>query len=156
MNAPSSDDPHESLNNLARLMQNELDHLLEQKEGLRRRMQKLRRVLHELRGSRDSSSSKVSKSRRWRTADREAARKHRALYEQLWRACRIAFMEMGGVASSHQIYALIKRRGSFSFGALEEEPMVAITRVLNLMAHAGEAERIGDQNNPTWRYMTAR
>ena len=158
MDDPSSHDPHEALNHLAQLMQKELDDLLQQKASLRRRMQKLHRVLRQLRVGRDSSASnsKPSKSNKAAVVDREKARTRRALYEQLWRACRIAFLEMGGIASSHQVYELIKRRGSFSFDALDEEPLAAITRILHLMANAGEAERTGDQNNPTWRYMTAK
>lgn len=159
MSAPPPDDPHESLNHLANLMQKELDHLLEQKAGLRRRMQKLRRMLLQLRGKPQNASAKnksSSNSRRARAAAREKGRIRRELYEQLWRACRIAFMESGGVASPDHIYTLVKRRGSFSFEALEEEPMAAIDRTLTLMLYAGEAERTGDERNPVWRYMTAK
>lgn len=134
-----------SLNDTVALLQAELDELLEQKATIRLRMRNLKRHLGIVEAG--SASVPVRRRKRWQSvtaAHRAENRKLRRLHDELSRACRIAFMELGGTASAEQLCAAIVRRGSFSFSLLKERPGAAITRTLNSMARSSEVVRASD------------
>jgi hypothetical protein len=80
------------------------------------------------------------KSRRLRNVTRRAeAREMCRFHEGVWRACRIAFLEVGGTATPKELYSAIVRRGSFSFGVHDGDAITAIVRTLTSVAGAGMA-----------------
>jgi len=147
-----------SVRGIIELMQGELDELVQQKAALARRARNLRRLLYTISTEgRDPAVSGASalKSRgyrRYRHALKSAtSRTVQCSYHELRRACRIALMEAGGTAAPDQIHSLVVRRDSFLFAALNEEPVDAIVRVLNIMAEAGEASRLTKDHYPLFR-----
>lgn len=143
--------PRNSLNDTVALLQEELDELLQQKAAIRSRMRNLRRHLSILQT--DSASAQHPRRKRWRsvtTAHRAQTRKIRQLHDELARACRIAFMELGGAATDEELQAAIVRRGSFSFALVKENPSAAITRTLHSMAQSSEVVPASDSR---WSYQ---
>lgn len=141
----------DSINNTVALLQAELDELLQQKATIRLRMRNLRRHLGTLEAG--SGSAKHRRRKRGRAvtaAHRAETRKVCQLHDELSRACRIAFMELGGTVTAEELYAAIVRRGSFSFSLLKETPGAAITRALNSMARSSEVLRALDSR---WTYQ---
>src|SRR5690349_1519266 len=100
-----SDQLHGSVQGIVSLLQAELDVLIKQKADLKRRRRSLSRILRSLvqePGESVRPGSGLLKSRRFRkhverasASARESHRKH----NELRRACRIAFLEAGGVAT---------------------------------------------------------
>lgn len=140
-------------------MRTQLDELVRQKAELGRRRRKLLRLKYSLlREGRRSpgygrGALKFPRLCNYLNRVRTGIRKSRRLHNELRRACRIAFAEAGGVATPDQIYSLIARRCSFSFIDLEEEPVFAIVRTLNVMAKAGEARRTTSDPHSTWKFI---
>jgi hypothetical protein len=129
----------------------ELDELLERKARIKLRMRNLRVRLRSL--ERESPSGLRKKYRRSQSLVRKAqAREMRQLQEELHRACRIAFLELGGTATPDALHSAIERRGSFSFGTMNEKPVVAIIRTLTAMAESGEATCCPNGSQPKWSY----
>jgi len=134
-----ADGVRDSLTEVVALLQAELDELLQQKAGIKLRMRNLRRRLGILQAGCVGARSVRRKSRRSGTVARRAqSRKICHLHDELSRACRIAFLELGGTATAEEIYTAIARRGSFVFSLLEEHSIAAIARTLESMAQSGE------------------
>jgi hypothetical protein len=72
--------------------------------------------------------------------------------DALSRACRIALLEAGGIASLEEIQLRITRRGSFSF-INSSFASASLIRTLNTMARAGEVCCQGDGSQSKWRRM---
>ena len=137
-----ADGPGHSITDTVALLQAELDKLLQQKATIKLRMRTLRRHLGLLQTA--SVSTQRRRRKRWRSvaaAHRTETRAIRRLHDELSRACRIAFMELGGTATAEELHGAIARRGSFSFSLLKESPSAAITRTLNSMALSDEVVR---------------
>jgi len=74
------------------------------------------------------------------------------MHNQLLRACRIAFMDTGGVATPDQIFAAILRLGSFQFHSLAEPPRTAMFRTLTVMSEMNEAKCLIGESHAPWQY----
>jgi hypothetical protein len=150
---------HASVQNLVILMRSQLDELVRRKADLGRRRRKLLRLRHRLLcGARRSpgygaGALKSSRLRNYVKRASAGARKFQRLHNNLRRACRIAFVEVGGVATPDQIYSLIVRRCSFSFIDVEAEPADAIVHTLNVMAKAGEVQCLTSDPNSAWKFV---
>ena len=139
---------HPSVSAIICSMQVEIDALTQQKAELERGLRKLYGRLRALRAAKgDAPQEKPAPAqlrrsgRRLRKALRlPATDKAQKLYEELRRACRIALLEAEGPTTPDQIHRSIIRRGSFAFEVLDEEPITAILRVLNLIGERTEAD----------------
>ena len=152
---PASDNLRRSIACIVGLLQGELEALLEQKSTIKLRLRALRRRLSSLPGESPRGPKTRSKYRRsQKAAGRGQARELRQLHEQLRRACRIAFLELGGTATPDQLCSAIIRRGSFSFAAINEQPVTAIRHMLTSMAQSGEATCSSNGTHPKWVYNT--
>jgi regulator of replication initiation timing len=139
-----------SVNEIVDLLQAKLDELLQQKAAIRLHMRNLRRRLGILRANSNNGRATRPNARRTRNqAQRAESRKVCHLHEELARACRIAFLELGETATPDELYAAIQRRGSFSFSLLEEKPESAVLRILTTMGERHEAVR---GSNSRWTY----
>jgi hypothetical protein len=149
-----SNDLSGSLNCIVGLMQTELDDLLQQKARIKLQMRNLRHRLGILQaGSRKTNRTSRPMARRPPNASRRAqARKICHLHEELARACRIAFLELGGIATPDELYAAILRRGSFMFPAIQNKPTVSISQVLVSMAQCGEATSSNQGPQSRWTH----
>lgn len=146
-----------SVQSIMDLMQAELDRLLAHKAELGRRRRNLFRRLDTLLeepSHRRSGVGALQSSPLCAHAQRAiaSARNFWSEHNELKRACRIALMEAGGVATSHEIYSHIVHRDSFSFTSLKEKPISAIVRTLNFMVEAGEVNRITGAPD-SWQLM---
>jgi hypothetical protein len=152
----SSVDPNElerSLNSIAGMLQAELDEALQQKVNIKLRMRSLRRHLGILEAKSNGKSASRAKFHRARSAVRRAlAQEMSRAHEELWRACRIAFLELGGTATPEELYSAIARRKSFSFAAIGDEALIAVRRVLNSMLQSGEVVSSAANSPPQWTY----
>lgn len=154
-----SNDLPGSLSCIASLLQTQLDELLQEKARIKLRLRNLRHRLSILKAS---SKNKKRTARRDVSAlrsnaiHRTQARRTFRLQEELARACRIAFLELGGSATAEELQAAILRRGSFSFNALEKEPIVAINHILVALARSGEAISGNERPQSRWAYQSAR
>jgi regulator of replication initiation timing len=147
----NSESQESSVQCVVRQLQLELDELLDRKARIKLRMRNLRVRLRSL--ERGASGALRKKHRRSQSLTRRAqADKLRELQEELYRACRIAFLELGGTATPEALHLAIVRRGSFSFAALQEEPIAAIIRTLTEMAQSGEATCSTNGSEPQWRH----
>ena len=130
-------DLHASIHEVVNSIQSEIDALVQQKADLARiRMNMWRRFLAfktETNPSRGDRTRRGSK-RQHSAAERASAHKSRSLNRELWRACRIAIMEVVENPTAKQIYSQIVRRGSFNFDGLKENPISAIARTLTVMS----------------------
>jgi hypothetical protein len=153
MNHEDPEDLRRSINCIVILLQTELDDLLQQKATNKLRLRTLRRHLASLRNESCRRPSARSKYRRLQDGRAQAAKLRQAI-EELRRACRIAFLELGGSATAHELYLAITRRESFSFAAIKEEPIVAIIRTLTSMAKSGEATCGINGSRPKWTHNT--
>lgn len=136
-------------------MQKELDDLIRQKRNIRRQMRSLKRSLHRFpsgSGSAGRSGTALKSQQFSSKAGRPRGRKFERLQFELKRACRIAFMDAGGVATPDQICCSITRRGSFSFINLRENPTEMIVCILNLMAETGEVQPMSSDPRSGWTY----
>jgi hypothetical protein len=152
--------PQPSLNyvcGIVNLLQRDLDDLIRQKIDVRRRIRRLSRLL------RDQSSptplaarGRATHAPRFRQIStkvgRPRARKSERQQFELTRACRIAFMDAGGIATPDQICFSIQRRGSFSFIDLDEKPIDLVIRILKFMAETGEAKCGSSDPQSPWAY----
>ncbi len=147
----------ESVRGVVSIMQAELDSLFEQTLELRHRIRKLRRTLRKFLVTKNSSRGRQSRKLHHSRAAASRANGHkiRTLHELLERACRIALMEAGGEASIEQIQSLIVRRDSFSFDALDDEPLAAIARTLQMMIQTGEVRCLSSEDGSQLRYAIA-
>lgn len=139
------------LNDTVALLQAELDELLQQKARIKLRMRNLKRHLGIVETG--SGSARTRRRKRWRSvtaAHRAETRKICQLHDELSRACRIAFMELGGTATAEELCAAIVRRGSFSFALLKENPSSATIRTLHSMARSSEVVSASDSR---WSYQ---
>jgi hypothetical protein len=144
------------LNCIVGVLQTELDQLLQQKARIKLRMRNLHNRLSVLQADSRKKKRRISrtKSRRPPNATRRArAQQIFHLHEELARACRIAFLELGGSATPDELYAAILRRGSFSFPAIENKPTVSISHVLVSMAQSGEAVSSNEGSQSRWAYQ---
>lgn len=149
----SSDTLQRSITHTAGQLQAQLDELLQQKARTQLRLRSLRRRLSILQDP--PGRKKLKKQRRPRNiAGQRESRKLRQFHEDLMRACRIAFLELGGTAKPHELCSAIIRRGSFSFEAIKTEPVLAVIRMLTSMAHRGEAICIASGSEQNWRLNT--
>ena len=124
-----------SIQGIVNSIQAEIDALVRQKAHLRRHKRNLWRRLQACEsGTNPSRCSLTRGSKREGSAtDRAIASESRHLYAELFRACRIAIMEIGENPTAEKIYMQIVRRSSFNFDDLQENPMSAITRTLSVM-----------------------
>ena len=133
-------------------LQKELDELLEAKTLIKKRMRTLRRHLSSLQ---DKTNPKLTR-RHYRHSEslvrRKQVGKMRQLQQELHRACRIAFLELGRRATVDSLHSAIVRRGSFSFAALKERPAIAVLRALTFMAQSGEITCSTTDSEPMWTY----
>src|SRR5262249_33467788 len=123
-------------------LQAELDELIERKANLKRRRRILLQTMRKRSANRRALPSGDRNSSRFRRSlkrSRAGAREIHSLYDRLLRACRIAFLEGGGIATPDEIFAAILRRQSFQFHLLAESPRSAIARTLTLMSEMKEA-----------------
>ena len=147
-----------SVQNIVTQMLVEMDELAKLRAELGRRRRRLLRLRYSLRqeGGRSvgfaAGGLKSPRLQNYVNRTRAKAQKSRRLHNELRRACRVAFLEAGGVATPDQIYSLIVRRSSFSFADIGEEPAAAITRTLRIMAQAGEARCITSDLNCAWKF----
>lgn len=143
------------LNCIVDMLQTELDQLLQQKARLKLRMRNLRNRMRILQAdSRKEKRISRAKPRRPPNATRRAQiRQGCRRQEKLARACRIAFLELGGSATPDELYAAILRRGSFSFQAIDNKPTVSISHVLDSMAQCGEAACSPEGPQSRWAYQ---
>jgi len=142
---------------IVNLLQRDLDDLIRQKTEVRRRVRRLSRILRE-----QSSLTQLRARGRALHAPkfrqistkigRPKARKSERLHFELTRACRIAFMDAGGIATPDQICSSIERRGSFSFIDLNEKPIDLVIRILKFMAETGEAKCAASDPHSPWTY----
>lgn len=141
---------------IVNLLQKDLDDLIRQKTEVRRRIRRLSRILREqssLTPLRARGRAHASKFRQVSTKmGRPRGRKSERLHFELTRACRIAFMDAGGIATPDQICFSIERRGSFSFIDLDEKPIELVIRILKIMAETGEAKCASSDPHSSWRY----
>ena len=128
-------DLHASIQQIVSSIQAEIDALVQQKADIIRAKRNLGRRLQAIQiGTHPSNCYRLPTSKRQRNATGRAnARKSRYAYAKLRRACRIAIMEIGENPTAEQIYLQIVRRGSFKFDNLQENPISAIARTLNVM-----------------------
>jgi hypothetical protein len=69
---------------------------------------------------------------------------------QIKRACRIALMEANGLASLHEVYERIKRRGSCDFTGCTR-PLVLLKDALTELESEGEAQVTNKGGIVSWR-----
>ncbi len=155
--------------------------LLARRSEINRRIRDLHQLLHRLGDSSTESSTKTVRlvgagaDTGWRSAgqtinsplyDKQARPgctvlrgrsrpsslpKH--VLPRLRRACRIAILEAGGVASLDEIRALIARRGSFAF--VESGPSDwVILQTLIRMRVSGEVRCLENHPRPVWQRIT--
>jgi hypothetical protein len=142
-----------SLNSIVVELQAELDETLQQKASIKLRMRNLRRHLGMLQARAYSKSTSRGKSRRSQNAAAHAqARERCRLQENLWRACRIAFLELEGTATSEELYYAILRRGSFSFTTSGADAVTDIVRTLTSVASSGEVVSSTNNSERRWTY----
>jgi hypothetical protein len=130
-------DLHASIHELVNSIQSEIDALVQQKADLDRNKRNLwRRLQADQRETNSSGGDRTHRGskRQHSAAERANAHKSRSLNRELWRACRIAIMEVAENPTAKQIYSQIVRRGSFDFDGLKENPISAIARTLNVMS----------------------
>jgi regulator of replication initiation timing len=149
-----SNDLSGSLNCFAGSLQTQLDELLQEKARIKLRMRNLRHRLGVLRASskKKERAARAGSHLRSIAIRRAQARPTCDLHEELARACRIAFLELGQSATAEQLLAAILRRGSFSFNAIENNPLVSINHLLISMAQRGEAISSNEGTQSRWAY----
>ena len=143
MSEPAANLPA-SLHQVVSVIYSQMDDLARQKADLRREMRNLRRQLHILRNAqRPAKLAKGSRqgSRRKRMLHKVRSRRPREFSDALWRACKIALLEVEGDATATEIHARIMRRGSYVF-AIGEDPIAAIMNTLSVMYESGEIGRL--------------
>jgi regulator of replication initiation timing len=142
-----------SLNSIVVSLQAELDEALQQKASIKLRMRNLRRHLGMLQARAHNKSKPRGKSPKPQNVDTHAqAREMCRLQEKLWRACRIAFLEFGGTATSEELYSAIMRRGSFPFTASGNDGVAEIVRTLTSLARSGEVVCNTNSSQRKWTY----
>src|SRR5581483_11172610 len=148
----SSENVQSSMNCVVIQLQRELDELLGAKALIKKRMRILRRNLSSLQGEMSPGIAR----RKYRYSEslvrRKEVGKMRQLQQELHRACRIAFLELGGTATADALYSAIARRGSFSFAEIKQKPTIAILRALTFMAQSGEITCSRTESEPKWTY----
>jgi hypothetical protein len=129
--------------------------LLQRRSDINRRIRGLHRLMHRLCDLSHKPALKESAGFRnapdnvaWQ-APLLAGRSKNSI-ARLRRACRIALMEAGGVASLDEIRSRIARRGSFSFAdyGLSES---AIVQTLDLMAAGTEVRCLENGSELIWQ-----
>jgi len=159
MSNPVFENLETNLQYIAGALQAELDELIERKAEIKRRRRALGRTLRKRFANsqyrvsgRPESSGHLKKTKH----SRPGARESHSLHNRLLRACRIALLEAGGLATPDQIFAAILRRGSFQFHMLSESPRAAIAQTLALMSEMKEARCISSEPAPQWQYTPTR
>jgi hypothetical protein len=155
----------ESLSEVTKLVQTELQGLLERRIAIRRRTRSLQQVLRGLQqgvggDSLYDLSTEVPLAKTPCASERQAGRNvvrprrppSNDACVSLRRACRIALLEAGGEASPQQIYSYIARRGSFSFANLEYAGGT-IVQMLHIMAKDGETRTLDGAPCSRWQLI---
>ncbi len=155
--------PTQSVDQLTKLLQNELYDLSQQDDALRRVARGLSHLLRTLPkdGSVGVLGTRVRESltplmqtpeRSRREVNNFPARgsKMSAAKSRMRRACRIALLETDEPATVDEIYSRIAQRESFSF-ANAYQATAAIRQTLNLMTAQGEALIVDTNPRPRWK-----
>ena len=149
MSSTEQNELQRSLASIVVSLQSELDELLLHKARIKLRMRTLRRRLGVLQAGSDRNAA----SRRWpKKAKSMQAREMSRSQEKLWRACRIAFLDLGGTATAEELYSAIARRGSFSFAATGNNGVTAIVRTLSALVQLGEVSCSINDSDQKWTY----
>lgn len=143
---------HSSIQCVVAQLQRELDELVQRKADIKLRIRGLRRRLSSVQREWTPETSRARYRKSENLARRAQAFKMRQLQQELHRACRIAFLELGGAATPDALHSAIARRGSFSFAEINETPLIAIARTLAAMAKSGEATCNNNGSQPRWTH----
>lgn len=147
---------------IVEVMQSEVDQLVQHKNALVVQIRRLKKTLIVLREMQDEVTGRANTRRRQRSQRLRYLQMGRRLrlsrnpYGELTRACRIAFTEAGGIATPNEIRLSILRRRSFVFASLNQDPVEAVVRILNVMANAKEVRRLTDDQYSRWQFLGSR
>lgn len=149
-----SQQPAQSVAELAKLLQNELFDLSQQDEALRKLARGLALLLRALQKDASGEILPTRMGESFIPLVRTPEWSRRKITNRMRRACRIALMERDEAATVDEIHLRIAQRGSFHFDNAYQAA-AAIRQTLNLMTEQGEAQLVDTNLRPRWKRTNA-